>query len=134
MIIWIDEDGFIQTDLYKKTGRKNQYLLPSSAHPKHTTKGILFSLAYRLIRICSSSSEYSTGLENEFSPLDDWKQHLQHRMRKVPTVPSKLSSWLQRDLKVRKYKDSSLLSAFERALLIPREKALEKVETKEEEK
>jgi hypothetical protein len=56
MIIWIDEDGFIQTDLYKKAGRKNQYLLPSSAHPKHTTKGIPFSLAYRLIRICSNSS------------------------------------------------------------------------------
>ena len=92
-------------------------------------------MTYRIIRICSNSSEYCPGLENEFSPLDDWKLHLQYRMKKVPTAPSKLSSRLedlQRDLKCRIYKDSSLLLAFEKALLIPREKALEKVERKEE--
>ena len=114
----------------------NQVRNSTARHCQHlsayTTKGI-FSLAYRLIRICSNSSEYSTGLENEFSPLDDWNLHLQYRMKKVPTAPSKLSSRLedlQRDLKCRKYKDSSLLLAFEKALLIPREKALEKVEKK----
>ena len=36
-----------------------------------------------------------------------------------------------KDLKVRKYKESHILPAFERALIIPRNKALEKVEQKE---
>ena len=43
MVIWIDDNGMIQTDLFKKAGRKNQYLLPSSAHPQQTTNGIPFS-------------------------------------------------------------------------------------------
>ena len=47
MIIWIDCAGFIQTDLFKKAGRKNQCLLPSTAQPKQTTKRIPLSLNYR---------------------------------------------------------------------------------------
>ena len=112
--------------LHKKAGRKNQYLLPSSAHPKHTTKGIPFSLAYRLRRICSlapSSVDYTS--------LDDWHQLCDERMRKVTTVPHQLSSRLEdlrKDLRGRKYKGTIILPAFDKALEIPRDKALEKVD------
>ena len=42
-------------DLYKKPTDRCQYLLTSSCHPAHVTDNIPFSLAYRIIRICSES-------------------------------------------------------------------------------
>ena len=51
-------------------------------------------------------------------------------MRKIQTVSQQLSSRLEdlkKDLKARKYKDSYILPAFEKALKITRDKALEKV-------
>ena len=44
MRIFIDNEGLIRTDLYKKENTKNSYLLPSSSHPSHVTKNIPFSL------------------------------------------------------------------------------------------
>ena len=70
MVIWIDHNGYLQTDLYQKPGKKCQYLIPTSAHPTPTTQGIPYSLAYRLRRICSmvtvshSEEESSIGLIN----------------------------------------------------------------------
>ena len=43
----------IKTTLYKKPTDRNQYLLPSSCHPAHVTENIPFSLALRIVRICS---------------------------------------------------------------------------------
>ena len=43
MKIFIDDQGYIRTDLYKKENKKNNYLLPSSCHPNHITKNIPFS-------------------------------------------------------------------------------------------
>ena len=51
MKIFIDDQGYIRTDLYKKENKKNNYLLPSSCHPNHITKNIPFSLGYRALRI-----------------------------------------------------------------------------------
>ena len=47
-------DGRVETDLYKKKTDRNQYLLPTSCHPKKTTNSIPHSLALRFLRICSS--------------------------------------------------------------------------------
>ena len=47
------KEGKIVTDLYKKPTDRNQYLLPSSCHADHTVKSIPFSLALRIVRICS---------------------------------------------------------------------------------
>ena len=79
----------------------------------------------------SATQTHSQGLEGEnISALFDWKSHLDLRRMKRPTVPHQLSSRmedLRSDLKIRKYKDSIILPAFERALIISRDSALEKV-------
>ena len=46
-------DGVISTDLYRKETDKPSALLPSSAHPGHITKNIVYSMDFRLLRICS---------------------------------------------------------------------------------
>ena len=51
--IWVDEAGFVQTDLFRKPNSKNNYLLSSSCHPEHIFKNIPYSLAHRIVRICS---------------------------------------------------------------------------------
>ena len=55
------------TDLYRKETDRNQYLLPSSWHPTHVTQNIPFSLALRIVRICT----FSTDREKRFSELKD---------------------------------------------------------------
>ena len=47
------ENGKIEIDLHRKKTHSNQYLLPSSCHPKATSKAIPYSLALRIIRICT---------------------------------------------------------------------------------
>ena len=47
------QNGKIETDLYRKVTDRNQYLLPSSCHPKQTTSNITFSLCLRIVRICN---------------------------------------------------------------------------------
>ena len=58
-------NGIIKTDLYKKETDRNQYLLTSSCHPSHVTSNIPFSLALRILRICSNPEDR----EKRFSEL-----------------------------------------------------------------
>ena len=88
----------IVVDLYRKPSDRNQYLLPSSCHPAHVTKNIPFSLAYRIIRICSDP-------HTRDKRLDELKQFLLDR----------------------KYKKSIINSAISRAKEIPRKEALKRV-------
>ena len=60
--IWI-QDGRIYSDLYRKPTDRCQYLLPSSCHPAHITANIPFSLAYRIVRICSTLELRDVRLE-----------------------------------------------------------------------
>ena len=61
-IVSINESGYIETDLYRKSTAKVQYLLPSSCHPSFLTKNIPYSLAYRLLRICSKPEVFQQRL------------------------------------------------------------------------
>ena len=46
-------NGKIIVDLYRKETDRNQYLLTSSCHPTHVTANIPYSLALKIVRICS---------------------------------------------------------------------------------
>ena len=85
-------------DLYKKPTDRCQYLLPSSCHPAHVTENIPFSLAYRIVRICS---------EQESRDL---------RLKELKDL-----------LLSRSYKPSLIDGAIEKAKSIPRSKAIERV-------
>ena len=63
------ENGRIEVDLYKKVTDRNQYLLPSSYHPKTTTQSIPYSLSLSIIRICTKS-------ENRDKRLSELKELL----------------------------------------------------------
>ena len=92
------EDNKIVTDLYKKETDRNQYLLTSRCHPAHVTDNIPFSLALRIVRICTKTEDR----EKRFRELKDM-------------------------LLARNYRTKIIDSAIERARNIPRSKALKKV-------
>lgn len=56
-------DNQLTVDLYKKPTDRCQYLLPSSCHPPHITENIPFSLAYRIVRICTEPTTRDIRLE-----------------------------------------------------------------------
>jgi hypothetical protein len=95
------KNGKIETDLYRKETDRNQYLLPESCHPKQCTRSLPFSLALRLVRICSE------------------KENLDKRLVELKGL-----------LLERGYKQKVIESAFDRARSIPREAALRKVNKK----
>ena len=84
----------ISVDLYRKPSDRCAYLLPSSCHPPHTTKNIPFSLALRIVRICTytdsrdlrlrelkemlRSRDYGRGL-NGTKTLKSWLAMIQKR-------------------------------------------------------
>ena len=57
------KDGKITTDLFRKETSKPRALLPSSAHPGHITPNIVYSMAFRLLRICSDEETFEKRLE-----------------------------------------------------------------------
>ena len=89
----------IIVDLYRKPTDRNQYLLTSSCHPTSVTNNIPFSLALRIVRICSE-------VESRDKRLMELKQML-----------------IDRD-----YKPSIIDAAISRAKAIPRLEALKRVE------
>ena len=102
MLVSIDDKGFIKTDLFKKPTSVCQYLLPSSCHAGHVTRNIPYSLAYRLLRICSERATFLKRLEE-----------------------------LRSDLVSRSYHPKVIHDAFQRVLQVPRELALQKVQRAE---
>ena len=103
--VTVNESGFIETDLYKKSTAKVQYLLPSSCHPAHICKNIPFSLGYRLLRICSREDMF-----------------LQRLLE------------LKNDLVSRSYHVKIIEEAFERLRNLDRSEALKKVTREKENK
>ena len=128
--IWIDDKGFIKTDLYQKPGKVCQLLLPSSAHPSHICKSLPLSIAYRLRRLCSLDDQ-------SICAWQDLRQHLNLRKAKIATFPTQITSRFEQQLlalKSRGYKERAVLYQFQKVLLKPREEVMKKVERPEEEK
>ena len=90
-------EGKIETDLYRKETDRNQYLLPSSCHPKQTTKSIPVSLGLRIVRNCS---------------------RIEQRNQRLGELKGQLLD--------RGYNSEMVDTALEKVKLIPREKALKK--------
>ena len=92
------KEGKLKTDLYRKPTDRNQYLLPSSCHPAHCTENIPFSLALRIVRICSEETDRDRRLTE-----------------------------LKEMLLARDYHRNVVNSAINKALRIPRSDALKRV-------
>ena len=61
--------NYNHTDFYSKPTNTFNYLHWSSCHPQHTRRSIPYSLAFRLVRICSSEAALTRR-------LNDLKHHL----------------------------------------------------------
>ena len=92
------ENRKIIIDLYRKPTDRNQYLLPTSCHPNSITKNIPYSLALRIVRICSESNTRDKRLVE-----------------------------LRQMLLDREYKASIVDAAIARAKAVPRTEALKRV-------
>ena len=92
------KNNLIVTDLYRKPSDRVQYLLPSSCHPNHCHKNIPYSLALRIVRICSEPE----SRDARFDELKDM-----------------LKSW--------NYQSGLITSAINRAKDVPRSEALKRV-------
>ena len=63
-LIYKDKNNNIQTILYKKPTDRQNYIPSKSAHPFSLKKGIAYSQALRLKRICSTTGEYEKHTGN----------------------------------------------------------------------
>jgi hypothetical protein len=128
--IWIDRAGIIQTDLFQKPGKVSQLLLPSSAHPSHTCRSLPLSIGYRVRRLCSLTDQ-------AICPWQDFKQHLNNKKSKTPTVPTQISSRFEDQLVMlqgRGYKERAVIFQFQTVLLRTRAEVMERVEREQEER
>ena len=92
-------EGKIKTDLYKKPTDVPSALLPSSAHPGHISNSIVFSMAFRLLRIVSTPELFHQRLSE---------------LKENVLIP-------------RGYKVAKIEAAFDKVRSITREEALQKV-------
>ena len=85
------ENSKIQTDLFRKETSKPRALLPSSAHPGHITPNIVYSMAFRLLRICSREDVFEQRLEdlkvNFLIPRNYHPKIIDTEFRKVRNLP-----------------------------------------------
>ena len=104
LVITINSAGYLETDLYSKPNLKNCLLLPSSCHRPSVVRGIVYGLALRIRRICSTEER----AEAQFKKLAE-------RLRE------------------RDYSEAIISAGIDRARAVPREEALKKVARKEDE-
>ena len=81
----INSSGHIICDLYRKPTDRCQYLLPSSCHPRHVCDNIPYSLAFRIVRICSEI----TSREKRFLELRDFLLSRGYRPKAIEAAINK---------------------------------------------
>ena len=108
------KEGKIETDLYRKETDKPTALLPSSAHPGHITPNIVYSMGFRLLRICSSQSSFDSRLkelkENFLLPRGYKPSLIDSSFKRIQELPGetfdeKRNEALKKKTKVDKNKD-----------------------------
>jgi hypothetical protein len=58
------ENETIEVDLFRKKTDRNQCLMPESCHSNGTIKSTTYSLAIRIIRICTKTAKGTKGFRN----------------------------------------------------------------------
>ena len=85
------KNGRIHTDLYRKETSKPNALLPSSAHPGHIFSNIVYSMAFRLMRICSEEDIFEKRLmelKNDFLlPRNYHSKIIDSQFKRVRNLP-----------------------------------------------
>ena len=84
------KNGKIETTLFRKDTDRNQYLLPSSCHPRQTTLAIPYSLATRVVRVCSNPVQRDQELEKLKCLLlerDYKKETIDRAINKAKAIP-----------------------------------------------
>ena len=72
-------DILILTDLFVKPTDTHQFLDPSSSHPYHCKKGIRYSQALRLNRICSDNGSF----DKRCNDLEGWLMERGHNGKMI---------------------------------------------------
>ena len=83
-------EGKIVTNIYRKETDVPRSLLPSSSHPGHVTQGIVYSMGYKLLRICSSEELFEEGLVELRERLVTRQYHpkiIDQQLKKVKDLP-----------------------------------------------
>ncbi|XP_057308454.1 uncharacterized protein LOC130646297 [Hydractinia symbiolongicarpus] len=75
----IRKDNHLITDLYVKPTDTHQYLQASSCHVPHSIRGIAYSQALRLNRICSEGEFF----DKRCNELESWLQNRGHSSKMV---------------------------------------------------
>jgi hypothetical protein len=79
----------INTDLYQKPTDRVQYLLPNSCHPNHIFTNVPYSLALRILRICSTKEALNkrlTELRQMLISMNNNKKVVENAISKVQNL------------------------------------------------
>ena len=119
------KDGRLETVLFRKKTDRNQHL-PSSCHPKHTTRSIPVSLATRILRNCSNTEVR----EKRFGELKTLLLERDYNERSVDEAINKVKS-LPRDMVLKKrHKKKETSRPVLATLYDPRLPALQNIQDK----
>ena len=113
------QNGKLVTDLYRKPTDKPRALLPSSAHPTHITSNIVYSMAFRLIRICSGEEDFKKRLvelkEDFLIPRGYKPKIIDGQYKRIMELPG--DTYLQRRKEALKKKEKKQAGAEHRVIV-----------------
>ena len=95
-----DEEGMLQTDLYRKETDSLSYLNFSSAHPNHTFSGTVYSQSLRLRRIINSRER----LETRLTELAEAFKKAGYPEKMVRNITTKVLN-LERDISIKEKRE-----------------------------
>ena len=97
-----DEEGMLQTDLYRKETDSLSYLNFSSAHPNHMLSGTVYSQCLRLRRIINSRER----LEIRLTELAEAFKKAGYPEKMVKNIQQKSLTWKETFLSKKKERNS----------------------------
>ena len=89
-------DGKLKTDLFVKPTDTHQFLDPISSHPYHCKKGIPYSQASSLNRICSDNTNFDKRCNN----LEKWLMQRGYNKKMINNYKSKHRAFRKGNWKV----------------------------------